>query len=208
MSVSKVVIGKRFGRLTVISRTDIKDSGRHYKWLCKCDCGNEKIVSSCNLTSGNTLSCGCLKREVVKHNAQIKHGKSNTRLYGIWRDMKSRCHNPKSPKHKVYFDRNITVCDEWANDFEIFYYWAINNGYSEELTIDRIDNEKGYQPDNCRWTTQLEQQRNKRNNHNIHYNGETHCLTEWCELLGLNYRKTKSRINNLKWDIERAFTTP
>ena len=207
MGIVKDISGQRFGNLVAVKRTGKMDSGRHSIWLCKCDCGTEFEVSINNLSSGNTTSCGCIRKLSNGVNS-IKHGKSNTRLYRIWHCMRNRCNNSKNPKHTVYFDRNITVCDEWLNDFRAFYDWSMANGYSDKLTIDRIDNDKGYNPDNCRWATQKEQQRNKRNNHNITYNGETHCLIEWCELLNLNYGKIKTRINDLNWNIERAFTTP
>lgn len=121
--------------------------------------------------------------------------------------MKKRCYNPNPKNRKVYYDRNIKLCEEWKSDFIPFYRWAIENGYSDELTIDRIDNEDGYSPSNCRWVTQTEQQRNRRNNHIISYKGEEHCLSEWCEILHLKYSTLETRINKLHWDIERAFTT-
>lgn len=136
--------------------------------------------------------------------SNFKHGKRNTNIYGVWQTMKTRCYNEHSEKYKNYGGRGITVCDEWRNDFQAFYNWAINNGYDDNLTIDRIDVNEDYSPSNCRWITNKEQQRNRRNNRNITINGETHCLSEWCEILGLNYNTVRSRLNIYKWSIERA----
>ena len=113
----------------------------------------------------------------------------------------------KSPNSVYYAAKNITVCAEWENDFNTFYKWAISHGYRDDLTIDRIDNSKGYCPENCRWATETEQNRNKQNNINITYHGKTQCLAAWCEELKLNYFTVHTRLGR-GWDIERAFTTP
>ena len=139
--------GQRFGRLTVLERTELK-------WLCKCDCGNKKIVAGGHLVSGDTKSCGCLR---------IKHGMRNTRLYSIWHGMKERCYNTKHKFYKHYGGRGIKVCEEWKNDFQTFADWALSHGYADNLTIDRIDVNGNYEPSNCQWATNAEQQRNKRN---------------------------------------------
>ena len=136
------------------------------------------------------------------------HGLSNTRLYRIWYGMKQRCYNPKNTRYKNYGGRNITVCDEWENDFISFYNWAIYNGYNDNLTIDRIDVNGNYKPDNCRFIDQKTQQRNRSNNHLITYNGKTHCINEWAEILGFSKYVIQNRILRDKWDIERAFTKP
>lgn len=120
--------------------------------------------------------------------------------------MKNRCSDKADLLHKKsYFDRGIRVCNEWKNDFKAFYNWAINNGYSDELTIDRIDNNGNYSPDNCRWATVKEQNKNRRSNHLITFNGETHTMKEWSEILKIDYNKLKHRINNYNWPIEEAF---
>lgn len=193
--------GQRFDRLAVIGMDDV-DSRKTY-WVCQCDCGNIKSVRSDGLISGNVRSCGCLKKEQDKTNfaksecnqKYIKTGfkVGGTRLYRIWQGMKRRCYKKSEPCYDRYGGRGITVCDEWKNDFVAFYNWATNNGYSDELTIDRIDNSKGYSPDNCRWVTQTEQARNRRSNINITIGNSTRTLVEWCEIFDINYSLASSR---------------
>lgn len=154
--------GKKFNRLTVIRKTDIRQN-RKIMWECVCDCGTVLLVQSSNLRNGNTKSCGCLQREKVL-NMKMKHGKSGTRLHRIWKAMKTRCSNPNFHQYRDYGGRGITVCEEWEQSFESFHEWAIAHGYTDELTIDRINNDLGYCPQNCRWATRKEQNLNKRNN--------------------------------------------
>lgn len=132
-----------------------------------------------------------------------KHHLRYTRLYRIWRHVKDRCLYPKSHAWNAYGGRGIRICDEWLN-IVTFYNWAINNGYQDNLTIDRINHNGNYEPNNCRWITIKEQQRNKRNNHFITYNNETHCIGEWEEITNLPIRNRLSK----GWTIEKAFTTP
>lgn len=156
--------GKRFGRLTVLCldhKKPRKDGGNILFWLCKCDCGNEVVVRGDNLRSGNTISCGCFARENTS-NIKKTHGKTNTKLYGIWENIKSRILNKNDVAYPNYGGRGLTICSEWLNDFMSFYNWSIQNGYSENLTIDRINNNKGYYPDNCRWVGYHIQASNRR----------------------------------------------
>lgn len=162
--------GQRFGRLTVIER---HGSDRHglATWRCLCDCGNEHICRGRVLRLGKTISCGCVNQELRKKRT-TKHDKRRTRIYGVWTSMKNRCYNPKSNRYHRYGARGITVCDEWRENFQAFYDWAMTNGYDEnaskgKCTIDRIDNDKGYSPDNCRWVDMKEQSKNKSKRGNV-----------------------------------------
>lgn len=186
MGARKDLIGKRFGKLTVI-----KDVGRKHGgvlWLCQCDCGNTKEVMSQSLLNGATTSCGCHNREII-----TKHNKSRTRLYHTYQCIKDRCTNPNAQEYARYGGRGISLCDEWLNSKESFFEWALKNGYRNGLSIDRIDNNGDYCPENCRWVTAKEQARNRSTNVVLEYNGEKHCLSEWAELLNENYAKLLSR---------------
>ena len=191
MNRAKDCIGKKFGRLTILKVDHITSRGQSYV-LCKCDCGTEKIIKFGSVSTGIIVSCGCRKREVLGLGS-ITHGQSNTRLYEIWSNMKKRCYYPKYNEYERYGGRGITVCKEWENDFSNFYNWAIRSGYSEKLSIDRIDNDKGYSPENCRWVTSKTQCRNKSNNLLVSYQGETKTLIEWSEEKNISYKKLNAR---------------
>lgn len=162
MGKIKNVIGEKYGRLTVISKSEHKDKNNHSYWNCVCECGNYTTVALHHLTGGRINSCGCLKSEKTIERSTI-HGKTNTRMFHIWQGMKRRCYNENDKNYKYYGGRGITVCDEWRNNFTTFYNWAIENGYTDDLTIDRINNDGNYEPSNCRWVTMAQQNRNKRN---------------------------------------------
>lgn len=195
--------GQRFGRLIVIKRVKTpNENDGHIYWLCQCDCGNTAIVRGNRLISGITTSCGCYKKV-----ASIKHGMFGTRIYQIWANMKRRCNNPDNIKYKNYGGRGIIVCEEWNKDFMTFYNWAINNGYSDKLTIDRINVNGNYEPNNCRWTDMKTQQSNRTNNCNITFNEETHTITEWERITKISSTTIQRRLKN-GWSVEDALTIP
>ena len=197
--------GRRFGRLTVIERVEnyVTPKGKiKSMWGCHCDCGNVKIVTRSALTSGHVKSCGCLSTE-MRREIRTSHGKSGTRLYRIWAGMKARCAYPKNISYPRYGGRGITVCDEWLHNFQAFYDWAMANGYRDDLSIDRIDADGNYCPENCRWATPKEQNRNTRSNRYITINGETECLAEWCEKYKIPMVMVWKRLKH-GWSIEEA----
>lgn len=205
--------GQRFGKLVVLKeapsqkRKDKK--GRKKMWECICDCGNKTITLQELLVSGKTRSCGCY---VVEHGKAQANPESVTRkykrLYGIWRGMKNRCNLPNDQHHEIYYDRGIKVCDDWNNSFISFKDWALSHGYNDNLSIDRIDNDKGYSPDNCRWATTKEQGRNKRKN--IRYNvfGKQLTAIEVEEIYGINRQTFASRVNRYGYSPNDAATMP
>ena len=199
------VLNKRFGRLSVIERVDNNKHGQA-RWRCRCDCGNEVIVTGYKLTSGHTRSCGCLKIESTG-NQRRTHGDTGSRLYVCWQHMKNRCNNPLDKYFCNYGGRGISVCPEW-DSYEKFKEWAFAHGYRDDLTLDRIDVNGNYCPENCRWTTMQEQQNNRRNNHYVEFCGEVHTLADWARIIGINRDVLQMRINKLKWSVEKAFTTP
>ena len=192
--------GKTFNRLTVIKRAEIEKKEVYY--LCKCICGNEKIIRGKDLKYNKIKSCGCLNKEKTTER-NTKHSLRHTRIYRIWLLMKNRCLNSKYHLFKNYGGRGITVCNEWKNDFVKFYDWSMNNGYNDTLTIDRIDVNGNYEPSNCRWATKLQQQRNTTRLRKITYKNETHCISEWAEILGLEYNTLYHRFrrNNYSEDV-------
>ncbi len=199
--------GKQFGILTVVERSGTAND-KQALWKCRCDCGNFHIARGRDLRDGRVKSCGCKSKE-WQGKARLKHGMTNTRIYRIWAGMNSRCSNKNIERYIDYGGRGITVCDEWKgeNGFQNFYDWAMSNGYREGLTIDRIDNSKGYSLDNCRWATAKEQANNRRTNRIIEFNGESHTSCEWAEIIGIDRNVIENRIDNLGWSIEKALTT-
>lgn len=165
--------GKRYGKLIVIKQAGL-NSEKRMTWLCKCDCGNEVIVTGKSLRNGSTKSCGCYKLETSKKNGKKNktHGETNSRLYNVWRGMKKRCRLESNDSYKHYGFKGIDVCEEWYSSYEKFREWSLNNGYEDGLTLDRIDSLKNYTPDNCRWTDWKTQENNRCNNVIVTYKGK------------------------------------
>lgn len=194
--------GLRFGRLTVIRKTDQRGPDGGIIYECLCDCGKNCFVWGNKLTRKShsaKRSCGCLHDET-----HPKHGGSKTTLFHKWTGMQDRCYNRKSKQYPDYGGRGISVCEEWRDSFAVFRDWAIANGYQEGLSIDRINVNGNYCPENCRWITMSEQQKNKRNVKQITWNGETHTLPEWSIILGIKYQTLWKRIHD-GMPIEKAF---
>ncbi len=179
-------INKQFNQLKILY--EIVAPGKTCYW-CRCSCGTEFEAERYNIICGNTKSCGCLRKKKmlenrqlpkIKHGAFLKKNKKKHKLYQVWDSMRQRCNNPNNKHYKNYGGRGIKVCKEWETDFSSFYNWAIKNGYKKGLTIDRSNNDKGYSPNNCRWITTAEQNRNKRNNVYFIIDGEKKCIKDLC----------------------------
>lgn len=178
--------GQRFGKLTVIGL-----AGRENKrliWRCKCDCGNEKNIAARYLQEGKSHSCGCIVTV-----GKPTHGDSTSRLHRIWKGMKDRCNNPKVKDYALYGARGIRVCEEWSNDYSKFMKWAKENGYKDNLSIDRINNDGNYEPGNCCWADNVQQGNNRRTSIFVEIDGEAHTLKEWSRISGINYHTIKYR---------------
>lgn len=154
------MIGQKYNSLLILERVE-NGKNRQPRFKCLCDCGNETIVHKSNLISGHIKSCGCDRQKNARR-LFTRHGLSGTRIYRIWVEMNHRCYLASDTSYQKYGAKGITVCDEWKNDFQTFYDWAIANGYSDELTIDQIDNDLGYSPNNCRWATYSQQNKNRK----------------------------------------------
>jgi hypothetical protein len=209
------IAGNKYGKLTAIS---YQGNDKHGKavWLCRCECGNEKFFVGCDLRSNKIASCGCLQKELASEYCRknkSKHKMCDTRIYSIWVHLKERCISKKSDNFKNYGGRGITICDKWL-DFEGFYE-DMGRSYEEHIkifgenntSIDRIDNNKSYMKDNCKWSTLIEQSNNKRNNKHILYNGETMTLAEASRKFKINYDALLKRLKK-GWSAEKALLTP
>lgn len=204
--------GSRFGRLTVIERANdhIDPQGRRIVyWLCRCTCGNEVVVSGASLRRGSTFSCGCLGVERRIESAS-KHHLCKSKIYSTWDRMKQRCVNPNSKNYKNYGARGIKVCDRWMFDFGAFYddVSKLPNFGEIGYSIDRIDVNGDYEPNNVRWANRETQANNTRTNRYITYNGRKQTLAQWSREYNISYKRFISRINDYRWDFEKALTTP
>ena len=186
------MIGKKYGRLTILNLHH-KDKNSRLFYLCRCDCGDEKIINGERIRKGKTKSCGCYNREITKSRS-IKHNMRYTKIYNVWRNIKERCIS----NNKDYGGRGIKVCDEWLNNFKAFYEWSIKNGYIEKIengkniiSLDRIDVNGNYEPSNCRWVTNDIQCNNKRNNLFVNYKDTKYTVSQLSKKFNIKYEKLR-----------------
>lgn len=195
------ITGQTFGRLTAIKPDGRYKSG-NIKWLCRCECGKFTHSTSYSLAKGATKSCGCYIADKTT-DRNTKHGGFGTRLYEIWRQMHRRCYGKNTKPYKDYGGRGISICPEW-NEYDAFRDWAMSHGYQDNLTIDRIDVNGDYCPENCRWATVKEQANNRRSCHIVEHNGEKHTISEWADIYHVNQVKLWDRLSRCDWNIEIA----
>lgn len=193
------IVGKRQGNLVVLSHFKKGKSNSNY-FCCQCDCGRISEVRANHFFNDKQTTCG-------RYHKKYENSKIGEKLYNTWNRMIHRCYDPKNHKYYRYGARGISVCDEWKTDYDTFYNWAMNNGYQEGLSIDRINNDENYEPSNCRWATRKQQQRNMSRNKIIEYKGKNKCVSEWCEELNLYYPTIISRFYK-GWSAEKAFSCP
>ena len=214
--MSKVIVknGERYGRLVVVKEVEPRhqqhEKGKVRRFLCQCDCGNTTIVDIYHLVHGRIKSCGCYQKERALLGAKSRkfpEYMTSSRLYTIWNGIKSRCYAQKSTSYKRYGANGITMCDEWKNDFVSFYNWSIENGYADNLTLDRINGAGNYEPSNCRWVSYTEQANNTKANVFLTLNGESHTYAEWGRITGINSTTLQQR-KHAGWSDERTLTTP
>ena len=225
MGTIKDLTGKIFGKLVVTKNQGIHEKRRTAMWLCKCDCGNEKTIAAHDLKHGTT-SCGCIakisklknlkigyelsdkktveRKLIVKESNNDNYEVVNKRLNIIWSLMKSRCNDSERKEYKNYGGRGIKVCEEWT-EFTPFLKWAVSNGYKDNLTLDRKDNNGYYEPSNCRWISFREQQNNRRNNHIVNINGVNHTIAEWSDISGIKQNTIYYRIKR-GWEGEKIIS--
>ena len=199
-------IGRRFGRLEVVGiRRERRGKRNTIMAHCRCDCGSEKDVFWQALADGRVKSCGCLNRELTakRGHDNARHGGCGTRLYRIFRSMRERCERPRHMHYASYGGRGIKVCPEWRGNFAAFREWATSHGYADNLSIDRIDNDRGYSPDNCRWVDTRAQGNNRRTCHLLTVSGQTHTISQWAKLTGIGKTTIKERMRR-GWSAERA----
>jgi hypothetical protein len=195
MKKKEISKGMIFGHYKIIEETDRKNANRMF--IVQCVCGKKRIVVLDNLLRGKAKSCGCKRG---------KHFKSYHSLYSIWNHMKQRCINPNNRMYRYYGGRGIMVCQEWINDFDVFYNWAVSNGYTKELTIDRENNEGNYTPENCRFVTNKVQQNNRRTNVILSINGVSKTIAEWSEETGINYDTIWARAKRYGYKNEQIIS--
>lgn len=208
-----VTIGAKYGKLTIVQDLGARLSNGQRRTFVRaiCECGNQYEGMLGLIKSGGVQSCGCYRRDLAKEwgkSRMTTHGLSDHPLLRVWDGIIQRCTNPNANGYKNYGGRGVSICNEWRNDFKMFHDWAIENGWQKGLQIDRINNDDGYYPENCRCVTRLVNTRNKRTNVNITFNGETKCITDWAKSIGISYAALKVRVFKNKWPLEVALTKP
>lgn len=202
--------GNKYGRLTVLGKEQGRDKNGRIRWRCKCDCGKEVSIATYSL-NGGVQSCGCLQHDIARNSHLIhgdcKRGGKRTRLFGIWAGIRNRILNPNNHAYPRYGGRGIKICDEWQ-EYIKFKEWALSHGYNEKLTIDRIDVNGDYSPENCRWASYEVQANNSRKNIFWKYKGECLTIAQWAKKLNVNPTRLWNRVYNHKWSVERALTEP
>ena len=201
---SESLIGQKYNSLTIIG---FEHRGKCWFWKCQCDCGKEIVAMPNKVRNGHTKTCGCGKVErchALTEKYRITHAGRGERLYYIWRGMKSRCTNNGNKDFSKYGGRGISVCNEWFCNYANFREWALKNGYRNDLTIDRIDVNGNYCPENCRWITLKEQSRNKRITIYVTVNGVTKPLSEMCEDYRIKYQSAYGLIHRKGWEPQEA----
>lgn len=207
MTQGKELSGERFGKIVVLSFSGLKTNDGHRLWNCRCDCGKTLLMHTQKLRRrGERASCGC-GDAALRSKASRRHGGFGTRLYRIYYGIKTRVYNSKDPNYALYGARGIGICTEWDKSFVAFREWALQNGYADDLSIDRIDVNGDYEPANCRWSTAKEQGQNRRTNRYLTVNGESKTLTEWAKETGLSPTAIRSRIRAGK-TVTEALSIP
>ena len=200
------LINKKIGRLIVLRKDEENTSDNN--WVCLCMCGNECTVKESDLINKTQTTCGhCKNRGYNFRHGDARRG-GHHKLYGIRKGMIERCYNPNSIAFPRYGGRGIKICKEWLENYNNFKTWAINSGYQEGLSIDRIDSDGDYTPENCRWANDVEQANNKKCVEKYEYDGETHSIPEWARILGVKRELLRDRIHRLGWSVDEALSTP
>ena len=195
----KDLTGKCFDKLLVLKRAESNSKSGNAMWVCRCECGNIVTVIGSKLRSGYTKSCGCLRI------SNVSQGHSKERIYRTWRGMHQRCYNPNDDKYKWYGAKGISICPEW-HDFSTFRVWALANGYTDKLTIDRINPKENYNPNNCRWVDMKFQANNKTNNKIVTYQDQEYSVAQFADKLNVPYHTVRNQMR-LGWSIEKNCST-
>lgn len=199
-------VGRKFNCLTVL-RIAGKNKYNRPIYECQCECGKKTLIEATKVKNGVIKSCGCLQRKMAGKHLE-KHGLSKTRIYTIWNSMKARCYDHNNSRFYAYGAKGIAVCNEWREDFQAFYDWAMANGYHDDLSIDRKNVNGNYEPSNCRWSTDVEQANNTTRNRYVTYQGKTMTVSEWARHFGFNYKYFYEKLKKCDWTMEKLLEIP